>query len=76
MSCTVIDISSVGACLRLEQPLPDAGTLRLIIGNVPPIAAVAAWRKGTHLGVLFHHEQSWVLASYNKRFDPAAWLKD
>ena len=74
--CTVIDISSVGACLRLQEPVPNVGTLRLIIGNVPPIAAVAAWRKSGFLGVLFHHEQSWVLESYRKRFDPAAWLKD
>ena len=43
--CTVIDISSVGACLKLEEPLPKDGTLRLIIGKVPPIQAVPAWRK-------------------------------
>ena len=74
--CTVIDISSVGACLKLEEPLPKEGTLRLIIGHVPPIQAVATWRKNVHLGVLFHFEQAWVLDSCGKRFDPAAWLKD
>ena len=74
--CTVIDISSVGACLRLEEAPPMAGTLRLIIGRVPPISATAAWRKNAFLGVRFHHEQSWVLESYRKRFDPAAWLND
>jgi len=74
--CTVIDISSVGACLKLEEPLPKEGTLRLIIGHVPPIQAVATWRKNTLLGVLFHFEQSWVLDSCGKSFDPTAWLKN
>jgi len=50
--------------------------LRLIIGNVPPIQAIAAWRKSAFLGVLFHYEQSWILDSCGKRFDPTAWLKD
>jgi hypothetical protein len=61
--CTVLDISSAGACLRLEGPMPKATTLRLIIGNVPPIAAVPAWRKHTLLGLHFPHEQQWVLDS-------------
>ena len=74
--CTVIDISSVGACLRLEQAPPTTGTLHLIVRGVPPIPATPAWRRNTFLGVRFLHEQSWVLESYGKRFDPAAWLKD
>jgi hypothetical protein len=74
--CTVIDISSVGACLRLEDAPPNSGTLRLVIANVPPIPTVAAWRKNGLLGVRFHQEQSWVVESCSKRFDPAAWLKD
>jgi len=77
VSCTVIDISSVGACLRLEQAAPTTGTLHLIIGNVvAPIPATPAWRKSTLLGIRFLREQSWVLESCNKRFDPAAWIKD
>ena len=75
--CTVIDISSVGACLRLEQAPPRTGTLHLIIGNVvAPIPATPAWRKNSLLGIRFLREQSWVLDSCSKRFDPAAWLKD
>jgi hypothetical protein len=74
--CTVIDISSVGACLKLDEPLPKDGMLRLIIGNVPPIQVVPAWRKSAFLGVLFHYEQSWVLDSCGKRFDPTAWLNN
>jgi PilZ domain-containing protein len=74
--CTVIDISSVGACLRLEEAAPKNETLRLIIANVPPIPATAAWRKNTLIGVRFADEQAWVLESQSKRFDPAAWIKD
>jgi PilZ domain-containing protein len=77
VTCTVIDISSVGACLRLEQAAPTTGTLHLIIGNVvAPIQATPAWRKNALLGIRFLREQSWVLESCNKRFDPAAWIKD
>lgn len=74
--CTVIDISSVGACLRLEEAPPRTDTLHLIIGSVPPIPTTLAWRRNAFLGVRFLREQSWVLESYSKRFDPAAWLKD
>ncbi len=66
----------MGACLKLEEPLPKNGMLRLVIGHVPPIQAVPAWRKNANLGVLFHFEQSWVLDACGKRFDPTAWLKD
>lgn len=76
IGCTVIDISSVGACLRLEEPLPDVDMLRLIIANVPPIAAVPTWCKKGLVGIVFQDEQAWVLDSYSKRFDPAAWLED
>jgi len=74
--CTVVDISSVGACLRLEQAPPGSATLHLIVRGVPPIAAAPTWRKNALLGVRFLREQSWVLESCSKRFDPAAWLKD
>jgi hypothetical protein len=74
--CTVIDISSVGACLRLEETLPNNGAFRLIIANVPPIPVTAAWWKNVFLGVRFAEEQSWVLETQSKRFDPAAWIKD
>ena len=73
--CTVVDISSVGACLRLHDEVPNTARLRLIIGNVPPISVDQVWRKGTLLGLRFMDEQHWVLESYRKRFDPAAWLE-
>ena len=74
--CTVVDISSVGACLRLDHPAPRSGAFHLVIGGGPPIAAIGAWRKNALFGVRFLREQSWVLDSCGKRFDPAAWIKD
>jgi hypothetical protein len=40
------------------------------------MAATLAWRKNAFLGVRFLREQSWVLESCSKQFDPAAWLND
>src|SRR5262245_35659726 len=65
--CTVVDISSVGACLRLDEPAPENAALRLVIANVPPIAATAAWRKRSLLGIRFADEQSWVAESQRTR---------
>jgi hypothetical protein len=75
VSCTVVDISSIGACLRIDQAPPRTGTLDLVIDGVPPIAATGAWRKDALFGVHFLHEQPWVLESCSKRFDPTAWIK-
>ena len=75
VACTVVDISSVGACLRIDQAPPRSGTLQLVVDGVPPIAATGAWRKDALFGVHFLHEQLWVVESCNKRFDPAAWIK-
>ena len=76
VSCIVVDISSVGACLRLDHAPPRSGTLHLVIGSVPPIAAIAAWRKNALFGVRFLREQSWVLDSCSNRFDPTAWINN
>jgi hypothetical protein len=76
VACTVLDVSSAGACLRLDAPGPQTTALRLIVGTVAPISAVSTWRKGALLGVRFLHEQQWVQGSYRERFDPAHWLND
>ena len=74
--CTVVDVSSSGACLRIEQALPKRTQFWLIVEKVPPIPAVPTWRKANHLGLRFKTEQLWVIDSYQQRFDPAAWLKN
>ena len=75
IGCNVIDISTLGARLKVDAPPGDATRLWLLIDNIAPIPAELAWRKGNHLGVLFRQEQSWVLRLQAERFDPAAWLR-
>ncbi len=74
-SCSVIDLSTSGACIRIGQPFPKDAQLWLIVDSMPPVAAVQAWRKGDHVGLCFLKGQEWVADSYQQRFDPAAWLK-
>ena len=56
----------------------DAGVIAHVGYNIdgePYVTPTAYWRKGDHVGLSFQKEQSWVLDSYQQRFDPAAWLK-
>jgi PilZ domain len=73
--CTVVDISSAGACIKIETPLAEASTFRLVIAGIPPIHARSAWRRKSFVGLNFSAEQDWVLRAYRKRFDPAAWIE-
>jgi PilZ domain len=75
ISCTVIDISSSGARLKVEAPLGEPGRLWLLIDNIVPIPAELAWRKGAQVGLYFRQEQPWVQRLEAQRFDPAAWLR-
>lgn len=74
LKCTVIDLSSAGARLRVEGDLGEVGHARLVIDNLPPVAAALAWRRRDQVGLRFVEEQPWVLELYAQRFDPAAWL--
>ena len=75
IACTVIDISSSGARLKVEAPLAQAERLWLLIDNIVPIAAELAWRRGSDVGLYFRQEQPWVQRLEAQRFDPAAWLR-
>lgn len=74
LKCTVIDLSSAGARLQVEGEIGEARHARLLIDNLPPVAAEMAWRKRDQVGLRFREEQRWVLELYARRFDPAAWL--
>ena len=74
LECTVLDLSSAGARLRVEGEVGEFSHARLVIENLPPVAAVLAWRKRHQIGLRFIEEQGWVLELYTERFDPAAWL--
>lgn len=73
--CTVMDVSSGGACLALDGVSDRQSSLWLIIDKMAPIPASVVWRKRNHAGVRFRKEQQWVLEACKQRFDPTAWMK-
>ncbi len=52
-NCTVADVSSDGANLLVESPIPGDAPLWLIVENVGPIAAVLAWQEKGRAGLHF-----------------------
>ncbi len=74
ISCTVVEISSGGASVKIAGAPPEAAQLWLVIDKIAPIGAALAWRKRDHAGLTFVQEQSWVAESYRQRFDPSAWI--
>jgi hypothetical protein len=75
IKCTIIDLSSAGARVRLEGDPGDISNARLVIETLPPIATALAWRRRDQAGLRFAAEQGWVLDLCAERFDPAAWLR-
>ena len=73
--CTVVDVSSDGANLRVESPLNGDAPLWLIVENVGPVAAQLAWQEQGRVGLRFLEKQEWVHQVSKHRFDPTAWLK-
>jgi hypothetical protein len=73
LKCTVADISTAGARVRL-MALPDAGShvLLSIAGN-RTIPAEVAWRRNYHIGLRFLEEQGWI-AQVQARC-PFAWSR-
>ncbi len=58
IDCVVYDLSELGACLNVENPLgiPDSFTLvidDLVIGHASVRKCRVAWRSGTQIGVEF-----------------------
>ena len=74
--CSIVDISSTGASLRIDY-VPEADLpVSLVVDKMSPIAAETAWKKRGQLGIRFLEEQTWVREVTDKRFDPAAWIRD
>jgi PilZ domain len=74
VACTVLDISSAGASVRLEGALGASDLARLVIGVRAPIAAEVVWRKSGRVGLRFLKMQRWIADLRARRFDPAAWI--
>jgi len=72
--CTVLDISSAGAQLRIDEAPPAGRKLWLMLPNAAPIPAALAWREEGRVGVRFLREQNWLNRQEARRFDAASWL--
>jgi hypothetical protein len=75
LPCTVVDISSSGASVRIGTLPQDVSSLWLIVGSMRPIAGALVWRRRERVGLRFLQEQQWVVDLLAERFDPAAWLR-
>jgi hypothetical protein len=73
--CTVIDVSSGGANLRLPRLADESATVWLVIDNAAPISAAIAWRDKDSTGLRFSEEQNWVTELTRQRFDSTAWIE-
>lgn len=53
IDCTVLDLSDVGACLKVESPIGIPDTFDLVLYNAPVRGCRVTWRKATQIGVEF-----------------------
>jgi len=71
--CMVLDISSWGAQVRVEQSLPEEGQVSLHLEAFGTIAAEIAWRRDNAVGLQFLEQQAAIRRLYSERLDPATW---
>jgi hypothetical protein len=53
IDCTVLNLSDLGACLRVESPIGIPDTFDLVLDNAPVRNCHVTWRKATQIGVAF-----------------------
>ncbi len=53
IDCTVRNLSSCGACLKVESPVGIPDSFDLVLGHQPVRNCRVAWRKATQIGVEF-----------------------
>jgi PilZ domain len=72
--CTVLDISSWGAQLRVDQALPpQQQQVSLILEAFGAIAAEIVWQRENAVGVQFLQQQAAIRRLHMERLDPATW---
>ena len=71
--CIVLDISSWGAQVRVEQPVPQDQRVWLVLEAFGTIAAEIVWRRENALGLQFLEQQAAIRRLYSERLDPATW---
>jgi hypothetical protein len=53
IDCTVLNLSDLSACLKVESPLGIPGTFDLVLDNAPVRSCRVTWRSATQIGVAF-----------------------
>jgi hypothetical protein len=53
IDCTVLNLSDVGACLKVESPIGIPDTFDLVLDNAPVRGCRVTWQKATQIGVAF-----------------------
>jgi hypothetical protein len=53
IDCTVLNLSDLGACLKVESPIGIPDTFDLVLDNAPVRSCRVAWRSATQIGVAF-----------------------
>ncbi|MGO8917587.1 MAG: PilZ domain-containing protein [Stellaceae bacterium] len=71
--CTVLDISSWGARLRLDAAADVPDRVWLIIESVGTVAAETVWRRDDTIGLQFLEQQGWIRRLHARRLDPLTW---
>jgi hypothetical protein len=72
--CTVLDISSWGAQLRVDQALPpQPRRVSLTLEAFGTIAAEIVWQRENAVGVQFLQQQAAIRRLHMDRLDPGTW---
>jgi hypothetical protein len=53
IDCTVLNLSDLGACLKVESPIGIPDTLDLVLDHAPVRGCRVTWRSATQIGVAF-----------------------
>jgi hypothetical protein len=53
IDCTVLNLSDLGACLKVESPIGIPDSFDLVLDNAPVRGCRVTWRSATQIGVAF-----------------------
>src|ERR1700730_6189299 len=53
IDCTVVNLSDVGACLKVESPIGIPDSFDLVLDHAPVRGCRVIWRNATQIGVAF-----------------------
>ena len=53
IDCVVLNLSDMGACLKVESPIGIPDSFDLVFDNAPIRCCRVTWRKATQIGVEF-----------------------